>query len=449
MQNFIPIVIEPYPDELLFSWVNRLAKANGLSLFQFFTSYFGEQGLTKDNSVPIDIRRGYFDFYKALDCDDEFDAMDLYFQLSTTQFELSFYPPKQQLRPLHNILRPINELNTATDYFINKPKVCLECMKEDEEKYGEYYIHRSHHLSGVVACHKHGTPLHEVNKQYREKYIYDFSQLAAIRNVTDADVQYAKYAHCLLTNNLMSQSDDILEIILHGMNPDGKLTRKQVAKNITDILGDPGKQNKWERKHVIFQPYDAIRILMHLIPNPEDFISKLPPYEMIIRKHCNECNKDYYTTPYATEIGWGCSFCEALISEAELFEKLVKIAGHDEYEIKTPFVSLGKDVILHHKICDKDFKVTPGRFLFLQTRCNCNQRLLRKEAEKKMLQYPEFKLLEFNGAASPASFLHTSCGETFKLAAFRDFLELPKCRYCETQQDITQEEFEKRVKDLV
>lgn len=449
MKNFIPVVIEPYPDELLFSWVNRLAKSNGLSLVQFFTAYFGEHNLAKGESVPIDIRRGYLDFFKALDCGDEVDAMDLYFQLSTAHFELSFYPPKQQLRPLHNILRPENGLNTPTPYFITKQRVCLECMREDEEKYGEYYIHRSHHLSGVAACHKHGTPLYEVHKQSKEKNVYDFSKLTAIRNVTTEDVQYAKYAHCLLTNNIMSMSDNILDIILQEMNPDGELTRIQIAKDIADILGDPTKQNKWERKHVIFQPYDAIRVLMHVIPNPEDFINRLKLYKMIVKKHCKECNKDYYTTQYAIDTGWRCPSCDSLLSEADLFERLVSVAGNNEYEVKTPFVGLGNNVILYHKACDKDFKVMPGRFLFLQTRCKCNQKLLRKEAEKKMKQYPEFKLLEFNGTASPASFLHTTCGETFRLAMFRDFIENPKCRCCELPQDITQEEFEKRVKDLV
>lgn len=48
--------------------------------------------------------------------------------------------------------------------FIKELKICPLCQKEDEEKYGEYYYHRSHQINRVKVCHKHGTPLSIVSK---------------------------------------------------------------------------------------------------------------------------------------------------------------------------------------------------------------------------------------------------------------------------------------------
>ena len=103
MEDFIPLVVAPYPDELLYSWVKRLADLNELSIEVFFRKYFGDC-LAKGQCIPLDIRRGYFNFYDALNCD--VDKMELYFQLSTAQFELMFYPEKQQVRIVNHIVRP-------------------------------------------------------------------------------------------------------------------------------------------------------------------------------------------------------------------------------------------------------------------------------------------------------------------------------------------------------
>ena len=449
MNGCIPNIIEPYPDELLFSWVKRLAEANGLSFDVFFKTYFGEKGTIQDNLLPLDARRGFLDFCKFLNC--EVDSMDLYFQLSTAQFELSFYPPKLQTRTLHNIIRPESKMNTSTDYFISKPKICLECMKEDAEQYGEFFLHRSHHLSGVTACHKHETPLYEVHRLRGQKYIYDFENpIPLVQEMTKQDVEYAKYAYCLLSNDIMTTGNDILHIIFDAMNPKGDLMKLQIAEEISNnILHNPIKKNKWTRQDVIFPPEDTIQILMYLYPDANDFLSIVKRRNLIIKKHCKKCNKDYYTTQYAIDMGWGCVYCDAKLSEQKLFERLVRIGGNNEYELKSSFKNLGEKVILHHKVCGEDSAIPPGRFLYKHTRCYCRQKLLKKDADKIMKQYPDFELISFRGAVFPATFRHKICGEVFEVMEFRDFVENPKCRCCEIQQNITPKEFEKRVKDIV
>lgn len=38
-------------------------------------------------------------------------------------------------------------------------RYCVQCMHEDENHFGEIYIHRSHQVGHIDVCHKHGNPL--------------------------------------------------------------------------------------------------------------------------------------------------------------------------------------------------------------------------------------------------------------------------------------------------
>lgn len=447
MTDFIPLVNEPYPDELLYSWIKRLSDLNELSISRFVDIYSGGKMLIKGDCLPLDIRRGFTQFFNSLNCD--VDKMELYFQLSTVQFELMFYPSKQQTRILNQIFRADSKLNILTQYFLQTPKVCKECMKEDIEKYGEHYFHRSHQLSGVCVCHKHHTPLYEVKRHFRKKNhknLYDFDNLIELEaNITDYDKQYADYAYQLISRNIQSNSGDILFALFNKVN----LPRGLFAEEMAKILGDKSKKDKWSKIDTIIPPNDAIKIIMHYFPNVDDFINILPSYRLLFKKHCNKCKKDYYINQQMINDGWGCIHCDEQLSDNALFKRLVKIGGNNEYVVKTPLKSLSEKVTLYHKVCGEEFFVRPSNFIFLHTRCNCNQRLIRKDAEKKMKPYSHFKLIEFGGMAQPATFKHDICGEEFTVCNFRDFLDVPKCRCCEITPDMTTELFKQKVKDVV
>lgn len=453
MTDFIPIVVEPYPDELLFSWVRRLADRNVLHIETFFKKYFGNC-LGKGNVIPIDIRRGYLSFCNALNCD--IDKMDLYFQLSTAKYELMFYPQKIQTRILHQITRPESNLNKAGQYFIRELRVCKECMHEDEEKYGEFYIHRSHQLSGICACHKHHTKLYIANryvgKQYR-KQLYDFDNLTEkVDAVTDEDIRLAEYSHELLKRNIPTCAKNLISIIFDEAKAeanDEKLTKKEFANAIAGILCTSLSTNRWQQLDFIMSPADTVKVLMKYFPNIDDFASKLEPYNLTVTNHCDRCDIDYYTTEYAVKNGWGCPLCDHELGEQKLFSRLVKVGGNNEYKLKQQFTKPDRKILLQHKVCGADFWVRPGYFLFSHTRCKCNQRLIRKDAERRIKSYPHFKLIEFNGLVQPATFYHDVCGQNFSVPFFRDFLDTPKCRNCEMQKDLTQEIFEQEVKDVV
>lgn len=446
MNKFIPIIVAPYQDEFLYSWVMRLANANKLSVPLFFETYFGKECFSKF-VLPIDIRKGFSSFYNFLNC--TIPVSELYLSLSTLQFELLSYPPKMQTKFINPIFRKENNIYTIKEYLMTDFRMCKECMKEDKELFGETYIHRSHQLSGVCVCHKHHTPLF-IQKR-NSKYVYKDETLVQMESTNDFqnECDYADYTHFLLKNNFQSNVNDLREVIFNTLGiPESN--RKEAVNKVNQILGTKTtytKQSPWSLKDNNVPIKDLIQVLMYLYPNPKDVLAKTKKFSLIIEQKCNKCGKIFYTTEQALEDGWGCTFCDDELEEIDLIKRLIKISGNGEYIFKGFIQTQTKNNIrLLHKPCDKEHLTNFNDFVFNHKRCQCGTKMQRKEAEKEMKKYPKFKLIEFNGATLPAKFHHKDCGNDFEAKSFRGFLKAPNCPHC---QAFTKEKFAKEIEDVV
>lgn len=448
MMNFIPNVINPLPDELLYSWVLRLAKANGLPPIVFFGMYFGQKSFSTNSYIPVDIRRGFIDFYESLNID--IPASELYLNLSTTQFELLAYPPKLQIKVINNVFRKESGLNYTQNYFISDFNMCPECMKEDVETFGEVYIHRSHQLTGVKVCHKHHTPLLKQHTNRQSIYNFDKKYMDKIQLVGtfEEECNYADYTYQLLAGNIQSNSKDLINIILEELDINKK-TNKDAILEINKILGENKIRDKWHKEKNSIAIENLIKLFVCLDLSPQDIINKSKGYNLIAIKHCKDCGRDFYTTNQAIEDGWGCVYCDDKLGEEELLKRLVKTIGNNEYIFRGLTTGPNGRLTLYHKPCGRELSTKAIYFLFKNGKCQCTQKLQRKEAEKRMKEYPDFKLIAFGGSSKPAKIHHNVCGKDFEMHFFRDFLETPKCRCCEIQQDITPELFRERVREIV
>lgn len=447
MNGLIPIVIEPYPDELLYSWIIRLANANELSPSIFVETYFTTK--INSNKIPVDIRNGYCNFYEALNCD--IDKMDLYFQLSTTKFELSFYPAKHHIKIFNNVLRKEGNLNTINNYFIQVPRMCMECMKEDVDEYGEFYIHRSHQLSGVCVCHKHQTPLYIPAISHKSNQQFDFSNLTkVIDTVSISDYEYSKYVYQLL-NKLETNIDILFDVISNKVREKlGKesLSKQEMAQYIAHILNEPKKEKEimTTNKHVDAQY--IIKVLMELFPNVNDLLSIVPSYQMIMKEYCSLCNRDYYITPQAISDGWGCVYCDDE-NEEELIKRLVKNIGKDQFVFKEIKNEKIKKLVVYHKDFGTEFSTKLINFLFKDASFYFTNIMSIKEANERMKKYKNFKLIEFSGVANPAKIRHELCGAIMEFDKFNHFERNPVCKCCEQHHYFSLEYFKQQVKEIV
>ena len=449
MKNRIPIIIKPYPDELLYSWIIRLAKSNGLSVGVFIRTYFGENIFGREQYLPVDVRRGVLKFLNALSLD--IDKMELYFSLSTTQFELSFYPERYQIKTINNIVRNNSVLNALSNYFINEPKVCIECLKRDIEKYGEGYFHRAHQLSGVSVCHEHNIPLCTPNKIQRNKYEYDLENIICLdRPVTDAECKYAKYAYELLSHNFSSNADDIFAVISEKIQNGESLLKQNLARKIAELLKSPGREFSLFKTVTTLSQEETISILLQLFPEVDEFLKLLPPYDMVIKQHCDVCNSDFYTTNQSIKDGWGCVHCDEKITDIQLLEKLVKNIGNDEFVFVEKLFNRKNQIKLYHKPTKETILISVPKFIFTNNKCKCTTLITKDEAQKKLIKNDEFKLLEFSGTHKPIKVYHTVCGHSFDVDTYEHFARNPLCRHCkEEKYRFNLEDFKQKVRDLV
>lgn len=293
METFISNVISPYPDELLHSWVIRLAKSNGISPQLFYEIYF-KKGNNKHKTVPANIRDGFLTFHNALQCD--VAPHKLYFSLTTMSLDLSALTQNKQ----NNIA--VDFFNNNTTHFgIFVPtfktfNTCHKCIKEDIEIYGEAYLHRSHHISGVKVCHKHHEPLHIIENKSNGIYGLCAGSKEFYRSF-EQECEYSEFAHYLLQNHFQSNIDDIVNILYEKI-PRGSEQNKSFLAGLCFANLGIGSTITWkrERDEEPFNANEIIYLLQYYYKNPIDVINKIKPHKIVTDKKCEICGRYYYAS---------------------------------------------------------------------------------------------------------------------------------------------------------
>ena len=96
----IPVYINPYPDELMYSWIHRLAKKNGLPITTFADSYLNKFN-SKIGSLEYDIRYGLLCLSESFFI--QKDLKEMFLAMSIFPFEAMFFSVGQQTRYVNNM----------------------------------------------------------------------------------------------------------------------------------------------------------------------------------------------------------------------------------------------------------------------------------------------------------------------------------------------------------
>ncbi len=454
----VPNVITPYPDELLCSWVHRLAKRNATTMPYFRQFYMGYKE-KQSYKILMDVREGFDVLCKKLGAEDR--MKDIYLATSTFRLESIVMQPGQQTRYINSVFRKRDRLNTAGSSLFDTVKICPECVQEDKGTYGEAYIHRAHNLSGVCVCYKHGCRLLEGKAPNDYEYSFDINDFQGMTSDTpDKDEQaYAEYAKRLLDLGINMDVNQVKKAIISAMKEQGYDSGDDYEAMINDI-------ESWDHhalfdgmdvRHIIkekftrrvyFQLWEVLPFFMFLYPDPENLINTMNKPEPVLEQYvCPDCGRIYCATPQSQEDGWGCAYCQEKIPEEERFRNLVETIGEGRYVPVSKFKTIGLPVQLKHKDCGEIFDVLPRAFLFEGRRCECEHVITESAARQKIEAIPGFHLVEFNGAEKPVTIRHDKCGHEFT-CNYHKFLNFPGCRYCNPPH-MTAEIYEERVKALV
>lgn len=408
----IPVMTKPYPDELLYSWLHRLASLNGLYFYNFMSAYVMNSQTSAKTVFPFDIRNGFDIFYKNAQLD--VDEASLYLQMSTLSYECLAMEVGAQSKVASNVFYPFDLINTPANTFIDKANVCPDCLKEDILLYGEPYLHRAHQLSGVCKCHKHGTTLRRYSGAPNKACFYNLDDYVEITPVSEID--YSNFAYDLLNANIRTNFE-----IIKGVLKAKSITVTS-SLNTGDLLG-----------HLYNLCNGDVNILSELLTIKEEPFNSseyiLQNQISILNTYCRNADKTtFVSTSYGFNVGWR-NFRDFIgLSEQERMKKMIQLAGNSEYELASQFESMNKVVSIEH-ICGRASKIKPREFLYEGKRCPCENIIFEDEAARRIESLGPYKLIEFTKAEMPVKIQSLSCGHIFT-TRYRKFINSPNCRIC-------------------
>lgn len=408
----IPVMTKPYPDELLYSWLHRLASLNGLYFYNFMSAYVMNSQTSAKTVFPFDIRNGFDIFYKNAQLD--VDEASLYLQMSTLSYECLAMEVGAQSKVVSNVFYPFDLINTPANTFIDKANVCPDCLKEDILLYGEPYLHRAHQLSGVCKCHKHGTILRRYSGAPNKACFYNLDDYVEITSASEID--YSNFAYDLLNANIRTN----FEIIKGVLKDKGIAVTSSL--NTGDLLG-----------HLYNLCNGDVNVLSELLAIKEEPFNSseyiLQNQISILNTYCRNADKTtFVSTSYGFNVGWR-NFRDFIgLSEQERMKKMIQLAGNSEYELASQFESMNKVVSIEH-ICGRTSKIKPREFLYEGKRCPCENIIFEDEAARRIESLGPYKLIEFTKAEMPVKIQSLVCGHTFT-TRYRKFIKSPNCRVC-------------------
>lgn len=408
----IPVMTKPYPDELLYSWLHRLASLNGLYFYNFMSAYAMNSQASAKTVFPFDVRNGFDTFYKNAQLD--VDEASLYLQMSTLSYECLAMAEGVQSKVVSNVFYPFDLINTPANTFIDKANVCPDCLKEDILLYGEPYLHRAHQLSGVCKCHKHGTILRRYSGALNKACFYNLDDYVEITSASEID--YSNFAYDLLNANIRTNFE-----IIKGVLKDKGITVTS-SLNTGDLLG-----------HLYNLCNGDVNVLSELLVIKEEPFNSseyiLQNQISILNTYCRNADKTtFVSTSYGFNVGWR-NFRDFIgLSEQERMKKMIQLAGNSEYELASQFESMNKVVSIEH-ICGRTSKIKPREFLYEGKRCPCENIIFEDEAARRIESLGPYKLIEFTKAEMPVKIQSLVCGHTFT-TRYRKFIKSPNCRVC-------------------
>lgn len=399
------IIFQPYPDEMLHSWIERNAYANCYDNINDFLRDFSPLSRYK----IIGSTSQLYMIFHLLNVED-------WAKMYSEHTEYSF------VAPFLNEYGQISVLNAAFGIDSFKPKsfihetfVCPECQKEHP------YFRVWHNLPGVTVCYRHKCPLVRADNYFE---VPDFKEDCV--PVSVENIAYAEYSHDLHKRNLSCNVSYINSLLGIGSSSRAMHTdiyvKKLMAKypSVNDIpLPD-------QRNFIPAEDYE----LLHQCGNVIDLMH-MP------------CHTRFCSTVSGFKYDFRCPSCAQKLSEAERFARHVYTMGSGKYKLVEPYTSRSEKIKMLHTDCGTVSTFTPISFLS-GTRCKCEN--FRTTESLKILfkeRYPGFTPISYEG--SELTVRHDDCGNIFTVK-WNHWAMNAFCRICHPRKYLDKETVQSEVK---
>lgn len=282
----------PYPDELLYSVCARYhVRSGNISYKRTLDDIFENRGLTASVLLPS----GIGSLVKSINNAGTFNEQKVIYKHTMFLFFTAFHSEEKSQQIYQSMCSDdgksiyvragINASGVPQNKYL---RFCPKCMKEDKEKYGEHYWHRSHQIPGIHCCLKHLSLLYNSavrtvpdNKHRfhiptsnncivaKESYVFNGVKKKTITAYLDIVKKLAPYIE-LLMNELFPKHD--LQWFDH------KYRSKLVEMNMAYYTGRV-KQKTWREYFSSFYDNEVLQLFFSSLSNEGDWLS------MIVQKN--------------------------------------------------------------------------------------------------------------------------------------------------------------------
>lgn len=348
--NYVP----PYKGEMLKSWFDRFAKANGCVDYKDFCNTL--------------LRLDCWDAYRYKICNN--DNIELYFifsKLGVNDWALRylehsgysvtslFMHPFAMVTLLNSVFRGIRNPITYASLSENH---CPKCDKENK------YLHVVHNFPGVCVCHEHKCALFNINGE-------------PVGKVTEENIKYAEYCAKLYELKL---DLSINELVKGKKSIKFKEGIKYLMKEYPN-LEFPSKKN-------ISLKYDLEYLILYKTNNIVELVHK-------------SCDTHFCISTDGFNFGFKCPKCS--LPENEIYKNNLS----SDYK----FINISKDIIEFKCLkCEENKRVLKKTF-YNGTRCNCSIRNTYLSVKKELDNFDEFEFLDFKNGI--VTFKHYICNKIY------------------------------------
>ena len=440
----IPIVPKLQPDELLYSWMSRLARANGFErLNDFFDVYVWPElrdTKKKNQKICYDIRHDLYEFCESLD--GLYEPLELFQKASMFCGISPLMSRSHASQHIGLMARRGDETKTLSipKNMLTDLAVCPKCQQEDLEAIGDYVIYRAHQMPGVKVCYKHGCRLEKYIEIESEAPDTEEIELDSSSEDEKDAFAYAVFCHDMLQSGLQCDFRSFKKLIFSK--------ELQTYTNHEKVLSQLMQQ---------FGAVEEVKKSLTLVSQKaefenaaEDRFTLLSPWrEDVIELKCNTCGRRFITSPYRIISGWGCPSCDSVFSETEIFQRLFDTQNDGTYTLLSPFKGMSENITIHHITCGKTKEMLARNYIIENMRCECENRIPEEQARNAIetAGNGEFELISYEGSSKPIQLRHLKCRRFF-CWDYHSFLKKPGCRLCNPRVS-NQEMFVREIRNLV
>lgn len=441
-----------YKEELLYSYLLRLAEANGFTNPKTFFNHRGIFPDKDDTKLRLDSLEDISFLLPRLSS--YYTGAEIIADHTVLPAYLLFMSKVKQYLTVNAMVRKKRDYPNIVGHimagYIDDIYVCPDCLKEG------HYLRRGHHLYGVKICHKHRMPLMKIIKD-RKGMAERFEPVTGFD--LEEQVKYAKFADELLKANISTDLYTVRQALGAKAKEEPDLEDRYLCimtklgfENPEALASRMYKESTMMRNIILGERFNILMCCAYaLFGDVESFrkaVEKQGKYivpegytvvdkrGVILELKHKACGTTFAATAYGIESGWSCPCCMEK-DEGKIFDKMIQISSNGRFTTNAKLTGWKEEMEFFDYRRRESFVNTPYQVLKMvpdDIKNGTCETTPFDEVAAKVRSYGPFTLSSYTNGIEDVVITHDTCGHEFS-ERIHAFYKKPRCPVCKIRQD--------------